>query len=196
MPQQINLQDTFLETLDRIDQMEHLGELDREEAAQSRLLANEEYRELMANYARNGSVANFEFDDAEMEDMEEDEVMTFVPETEFGEALIEAIEMTYEVPEEAILDIAEGTEYDPEDVIEMLTGDLVPDSELAFEIAVILGLDEEEASILVALAEDEINAALAEEEYDEDMEMGEYDDEEYEDMDEDMDEEGAYAAAI
>ena len=147
----------------------------------------------MANYARNGSVANFEFDDA---GMEEDEMMTFVPETEFGEALIEAIEMTYEVPEEAILDIAEGTEYDPEDVIEMLTGDLVPDSELAFEIAVILGLDEEEASILVALAEDEINAALAEEEYDEDMEMGEYDDEEYEDMDEDMDEEGAYAAAI
>lgn len=165
MPQ-INLQDTFLETLDRIDQMEYSGELDEEEAAQSRLLANEEYRELMANYARNGSVANFEFDDAGMEG---DKMMTFVPETEFGEALIEAIKMTYEVPEEAVLDIAEGTEYDPEDVIEMLTGDLIPDGELALEIAIILGLDEEQSALLVALAEEGVEAALEEDEYDDEM---------------------------
>jgi hypothetical protein len=189
MPQ-INLQDTFLETLDRIDQMEYLGELDEEEAVQSRLLANEEYRELMANYARNGSVANFEFDDAGMEG---DEMMTFVPETEFGEALIKAIEMTYEVPEEAVLDIAEGTEYDPEDVIEMLTGDLIPDGELALEIAAILGLDEEQASILVALAEEEIEAALEEDEYDDEYD-DEMMDEEYEgEIDEG---EAEYAAAL
>lgn len=195
MPQ-INLQDTFLETLDRIDQMEYSGELDEEEAAQSRLLANEEYRELMANYARNGSVANFEFDDA---GMEEDEMMTFVPETAFGEALIEAIEMTYEVPEEAVLDIAEGTEYDPEDVIEMLTGDLIPDGELALEIAIILGLDEEQASILVALAEEEIEAALEEDEYDDeyDDEMMDEEDVGEEEYEGEMDEGGAeYAAAL
>jgi hypothetical protein len=185
MPQ-INLQDTFLETLDRIDQMEYLGELDEEEAAQSRLLANEEYRELMANYARNGSVANFEFDDAGMEG---DEMMTFVPGTEFGEALIKAIKMTYEVPEEAVLDIAEGTEYDPEDVIEMLTGDLIPDGELALEIAIILGLNEEQSALLVALAEEGVEAALEEDEYDDEMM-----DEEYEgEIDEG---EAEYAAAL
>ena len=54
---------------------------------------------------------------------------------DFAIALAELIEEEYETPDDGILTIAETTGYEPNDIIELLTGEAVPDETLVDQIA-------------------------------------------------------------
>ena len=54
---------------------------------------------------------------------------------DFAIALAELIDEEYETPEDGILTIAEATGYEPTDIVELLTGEAVPDETLIDQIA-------------------------------------------------------------
>ena len=130
------------------------GELDAEEAEsyQIQALAELNVRLLMEDGYSQEEAEGIVFGEAEDENEEEatPEEVTYSENdmnlaqfqqensealNDFAIALAELIEEEYETPEDGILTIADATGYEPEDVVELITGAAVPDETLVDQIA-------------------------------------------------------------
>lgn len=140
------LDELYYETVNAIDALEEEGQLSPGEAAESRKVTRQQYREVLAELE-----GDYSDDDEEGYYDEDDEehyasggaLAEFRSGNDFGKALL-AICDEYEDPVDGIVELARTTGHDPEDIVGLISGEYVPDPALAHQIASAYGLDEGE----------------------------------------------------
>lgn len=160
----------YARTISTIDRLEEEGELDEEEAAESRAVSYEQYQDLLEELE-----AMYEAEDDEDEEYEEysgySPLATFRSGDDLGDALIGLIEETYEDPEEGVYDIADITGQDPQTILAILSGEAVPDETLADQLVDAFDLSDEEADGFYTLVARDYEDSGYDEPYDEEDEI-------------------------
>jgi len=171
------IQELYADTLDEIDRLEYEGELDEEEAEESRLASEEQYIEMLESLLE---------DTPDLDDVDEDEyddgdygydssaLATFSIANDLGGSIATLIDENYGDIEDAIEDLCETTGHAPETIIGIIEGELAPDYDLAAAIADHFGLEGDARDGFAYLVGDALG------EYDDD----EYEEDEYDDYDE------------
>lgn len=146
--------DLFRATINKINTDEQNGLLDPDTADQLRGQAVQDYEEMIDDLVDEDS---FEEEDEMMDYSTGSTLATFSAGNRFGAALQQLATDEFVDPDEAIYEIAEHTGYEPEYILGLITGEYVPDEELASEIAEVFdttATDENAYNGLLALGEE------------------------------------------
>lgn len=164
----------YAQTISTIDRLEEEGELDEEDAAESRAVSYEQYQDLLEELEAMYEAEDDEYED-DYDDLEEysghSSLATFRSGDDLGDALIGLIEETYEDPEEGVYDIADITGQDPQTILAILSGEAVPDETLADQLVEAFDLDEDEADGFYTLVARDYEDLGYDEPYDEEDEI-------------------------
>lgn len=123
----------FRTTIENINADEDAGILHPDDADQLRVQAIEDYEDMLAGFT------GVDMGEQDTEDnayySSNSTLANFSAGNDFGAALLELAEEEFENPDDAIYAIAEHTGYEPEHILGLISGEYVPDEQLAEEIA-------------------------------------------------------------
>jgi hypothetical protein len=152
----------YSDTIENFDRMYNAGQIGDAEYLALKANAFEEYQERIASASDVDAEdfelldeldGNYDYEDDLVASYSDDyDVAEFSVGNTFGVALLELGEAAgYEELEDYAYDLAEATGNDVEDIIDLISGEAVPDDELALGISDIFGLDDDlTADLLIA----------------------------------------------
>jgi hypothetical protein len=203
--------DLYADTIENFDRLYQSGQIGDEDYLAMKANAFEEYQERIAD-ASDVDAEDFEIlddmlgvDDYDYEDdyayysdgYDDDYVAEFSVGNDFGVALLELGEAAgYEDLEDYAEDLAEATGNNFEDILDLITGEAVPDDELALGISDIFGLDDDLAADLLIAGADARGEDLEDYfDFDDEDDYYDDDDEDYSDYEDEETAEASYRLA-